>query len=719
MATTSRQLDLVLTLKDDATKKLKSFKNSVSDIDDKISGLGEKMSIGFGAAAVGLGALGKVALDTSSDFEQARIAFDTLTGDAEKGGQLMEDIAKSAAETPFELPQLVTGAKQLLAYNIEAENLIPTLEMLGDITAGVGTEKMPQLILAYGQVRAATKLTGAELRQFTEAGVPMLDLLQKLAAQGKLTAQSQGGVAKTTKGSAKQIESLNAKLAIAKQRLKEVKKSGDANKSTIMRAKEAVRKYEEQLGSATTMVGGMGDMTNATAEDIRNMISDGTIKFEDVQNALKLTTSEGGKFFNLMKNQSSTFGGIVSNLKDKFSLLSLEIFGVSKAGEIMEGGLFDRIKGAAERFLNFLDSNWDEIIQTAINSINKIIGVMIIFKDSLISVKNFIEEHRMALENLAISIGIILIPALVRYITLMGVGTVASIGKSIMAMTNWILEGIRFVGQVVIMIAKLVILIAKLSVNFIIALAKGVATMAQWIGKAVLMTASLIKQIFQLGIAIAQYLIYNGVMLAGAVASGVLTAATWLLNVALLVLTSPITLVILAIGALIAIGVLLYKNWDVIKAKSVDVWESVKQTFINVWSSIASFFSGIWDGMKNIFKSSINWIVEGLNKVIRVANKIKIPEWAGGDGEALLNLPEIPMLAKGGIVNKPTMSMIGEGGEPEMVLPLSKAKQMGFGGGGGQTIVNNFTFKDSIVTSQRDLEDMIDKIMRKKINLAN
>ncbi len=61
------------------------------------------------------------------------------------------------------------------------------MNTLGDITAGVGKDKMPQLILAFGQVRAAGKLTGQELRQFTEAGVPLLEELGK--TMGKTATQ--------------------------------------------------------------------------------------------------------------------------------------------------------------------------------------------------------------------------------------------------------------------------------------------------------------------------------------------------------------------------------------------------------------------------------------------------------------------------------------------------------------------------------------------------
>ena len=100
-----------------------------------------------------------------------------MLGSADEAQKMLRNVSKFAANTPFELPELIDTTKRLLAYNIAAEDIIPTLTSLGNITAGIGREKMPQLILAYGQVRATTRLTGAELRQFSEAGVPLIGQL--------------------------------------------------------------------------------------------------------------------------------------------------------------------------------------------------------------------------------------------------------------------------------------------------------------------------------------------------------------------------------------------------------------------------------------------------------------------------------------------------------------------------------------------------------------
>lgn len=87
------------------------------------------------------------------------------------------------------------------------------------------------------------------------------------------------------------------------------------------------------------------------------------------------------------------------------------------------------------------------------------------------------------------------------------------------------------------------------------------------------------------------------------------------------------------------------------------------------WQGVKNIFKGIFDGLTNIAKRPINAIIDAVNSMIRGLNKIKLPEWVpllGGKG---INIPTIPKLAKGGIVDAPTIAMVGEAGK-EAVMPL-------------------------------------------------
>lgn len=87
------------------------------------------------------------------------------------------------------------------------------------------------------------------------------------------------------------------------------------------------------------------------------------------------------------------------------------------------------------------------------------------------------------------------------------------------------------------------------------------------------------------------------------------------------------------------------------------------------WQGVQNIFKGIFDGLANIAKKPINSIIDAINTMIKGLNKIKLPDWIPGLGGKGINIPTIPKLAKGGIVDAPTIAMVGEAGK-EAVMPL-------------------------------------------------
>ena len=121
--------------------------------------------------------------DVTAEYEMQRRALGALIKDQQQGIVMFNKIQQMALESPYKALDIVKYTKQLAAYSIESKNLLKDTKMMADIAAGTGVD-MGRLILAYGQVRAATFLRGQEARQFSEAGVPLIDMLAK-----KYTAQ--------------------------------------------------------------------------------------------------------------------------------------------------------------------------------------------------------------------------------------------------------------------------------------------------------------------------------------------------------------------------------------------------------------------------------------------------------------------------------------------------------------------------------------------------
>ena len=136
---------------------------------------------GVAAAGAALGGLGVYAVKLASDMENTRVAFTTMLGSAEKAGAFIKDLQNFAARTPFEFKGLTESAQQMMAYGIEAKNVIPTLTAVGNAVAAVGggQDKIARVTTALGQMYAKGTVQAEEMRQLTEAGIPAWQILAK------------------------------------------------------------------------------------------------------------------------------------------------------------------------------------------------------------------------------------------------------------------------------------------------------------------------------------------------------------------------------------------------------------------------------------------------------------------------------------------------------------------------------------------------------------
>lgn len=273
-------VEVIISAIDRASSTLKGFQNNAKSVHEGFADMVKASTAASIAFAAALTLTGKSIIDVASSMQQSKVAFTTMLGSSEAATKSLKELSDFARVTPFTFPSIVDGAKRLLAYNLSAEELIPTLKMLGNVASGVGMDKMPQLILAFGQVKAATVLTGMELRQFSETGVPLL--------------------------------------------------------------------------------GALAEKAGVTAGQMKEMISAGSVTFEQVNEVLKEMTSEGGKFFDLMDKQSKTFAGITSNISDQLIRIGFNIAGISTEaetfGDVIAGGPFDLLAQGADKVLVALNA---------------------------------------------------------------------------------------------------------------------------------------------------------------------------------------------------------------------------------------------------------------------------------------------------------------------------------------------------------------------------
>jgi tape measure domain-containing protein len=222
-----------------------------------LSGIGDAFKQGLGLAGgfglvsiigQGIGAIkdfGKESFKAAADFEQLTVAFNTLLGSREKANKLLQDLQKFAQETPFGFTELTSLSKQLLAFGFNADEIIPTLQRLGDVAGGVGADKLPQIVYAFGQIKANGRLMGQDLNQLVNTGFNPLQIISE--------------------------------------------------------------KTGKSMGT------------------LRKEMEKGKITFKDVEEAFRIATSSGGKFFNLMQNQSKTTAGAISNLGDAVDQFKIEL----------------------------------------------------------------------------------------------------------------------------------------------------------------------------------------------------------------------------------------------------------------------------------------------------------------------------------------------------------------------------------------------------------
>lgn len=300
----------------------------------------------------------------NSQLEQTSIGFTTMFKSANTSKKLLEDLKDFAAKTPFEFPELLEATQRMKALGFEAEDLLPTLKAVGDATAGLGggKELMERIILALGQMKAKGKVSGEEMRQLAEAGIPAYEMLAEVLGVS---------IPKAMEMTKKGVVSSNEAVSVFIQKMEE-------------RFPNMMKNMENTWQGATSTI----------RDNLRFIIADITKGgYEKLKNFVIQVKDLTAKMYDSFKQ-----GGVKQIYKDLVP---------SNIKEFL-----DPIISSISRFYNTLRENWStiksgfgDLLSTIAPVVQKIIVLFVNLGTEVVRVLTYISNHIVVFRNLFILLG--------------------------------------------------------------------------------------------------------------------------------------------------------------------------------------------------------------------------------------------------------------------------------------------------------------------------
>ena len=618
-----------------AEAQVKGFTSRCGSAFGSMARVGGRAILALGAAGTAIVGTG---LKVAADLEQTEIAFETMLGSGEKAAAFMEDLKDFAAKTPFEFPSLATAAKKLMAVGTQAEDVIPIMTTLGNATAAMGTgqEGIERATYALAQMQQKQKVTAEEMMQLTEAGVPAW-------------------------------EALAAVMGVDVPKAMEEVTKGAVRPELLFQA------IQEGAGKTLGNLGGM------------------------------------------MEKQSQTLKGLFSTLKDEVMM-----------------GLADSAKPLSEAL--------KPVIPAFSSELGKLLaGMATAFGPVFATLVQLLADLMPVLAPLLATIGEALAGALAALGPAVGpVATaMADLAAALAPVLPLIAQAIAagaqlaaaFVAALTPAIADLVADLLPPLVGLLNQAAPLFLSLVPLIGPVADILGLLASVIAPIA---PELIILFGTMYAGKRAFTALKDGFKTVQDAMKAMNlTPWGVALMAI-ALIALYVI--RHWDEVKAffemlgkKLAEIGSAIaawwKRTVGGVgdwitekWQAFLGWFTGLPSALGNLARQAGQFILDALlavprlliagiqayvdfwlglpallvaafktvvNGIIGLWNNldfgihIQAPDWLGGWHFDIGDIfPDIPMLAKGGIVTRPTLAMVGEAG-PEAIVPLSAAYGMG------------------------------------------
>lgn len=596
----------------------------------------------FGSALSGLGALAAKAatgiaaggalaagfgLKIAASNEQAEISFTTMLGSGEKAQGFLKQLQQFAATTPFEFPELQTAATSLISAGVEADKVIPIMTTLGNVTSGMGTgsEGVKRATVALQQMSAAGRITGEDLNQLRDAGIPVFDLLAgatgktkeqiaEMAQQGKLGKQELDQLFTSLQSGGKGLERFNGLMEKQSQSLtgmvSTLKDTVGQGLATMMGP--AVKGIKDALPQMTAAI----DSMIKTAGPAMTGLFSGLIK--TVATILPAIAPILGQVSSLFAHAFAIAGPILEQITPVISAVA------SSLGDALHGlgplvDAFGELFVAVSPLLPPLADLAGTVLAGLVRAATPIVDAFTDVATSMVGTKDNAGPLVKVVESLSDVINAIPTPALTAMLSAFlawktAIGPAVNLTKAVRDLGGVagfaadkfpkITSGVSKVGPAFKTVGSGAASAVKGLASFVTASGQAVAAGAR-------AAAAFVAQAARSVVAFA-------VTAAGAVASAAAVAAAWLIAAA------PFIAVGIAIAA---IALLIIKNWDSIKAgvgAVVEFLVAIPGKIMGVFSAAASWLvdagkailGGLLDGIKAYFELVKLFYVELPLKII-------------------------------------------------------------------------------------------------------
>lgn len=272
-----------------ATSGIKGFADKCNKMTGALSAIAAvQLGSVFTGMAGGILNMGIASVQAAAQMRQYEIAFQTMLKSAEAGTQMLRDLQQFAAETPFDVPGVVSAGQQLMAFGFKAEEIIPMLTNLGDAASGLGlgTEGVSRLAYALGQMQTSGKLNAQDMMQLTSAGISAWDMLAQAA--GKTVAEMKDLCSKGAIDSKAAVQTIVAGMN---------EQFGGMMAKTSDEVAGLLANIEETAGNTSAAVGKY--LTEAF--NIKGILKDVSDRLGEFQQKMQTATEQGKRMGDVIK----------------------------------------------------------------------------------------------------------------------------------------------------------------------------------------------------------------------------------------------------------------------------------------------------------------------------------------------------------------------------------------------------------------------------------